>query len=377
MFAVLLYFSLSGIVSTLGQLSVKGTNVVGSNGTPVILRGVSFGWHNWWSDFFNPTAVDQLVDTWKATVIRAAIGIDVDGAFNENPDLAYRCAYAVIDEAIKKDVYVIVDFHCHHIQLQSAISFFKTIATKYGGKKNRIYELFNEPDGPTWTQVKEYSIELIKLIRGLDPDALILVGCPEWDQQIGQPATDPITGYSNIAYTLHFYAGTHTSWLRTRADEAIQKGIAIFVSECGGMNSDGDGPIATTEWNNWINWMETNKISYAAYSISNVDATLEWKEDTGLHLNGISIRIHGVCLHHDLGLFGSALNPRALERQLEIMKEMGVNGIRTFHNPPSPELLDFCDQMGLLVMDEAFHQWEPHRTKLIIQITLMNGEILI
>lgn len=86
--------------------------------------------------------------------------------------------------------------------------------------------------------------------------------------------------------------------------------------------------------------------------------------DKGFILNGVQTKIKGVCLHHDLGPLGAAVNTRAIERKLEIMKEMGVNGIRTAHNPPSPELLDLCDQMGFIVMDEAFDMWahakNPH-----------------
>lgn len=79
--------------------------------------------------------------------------------------------------------------------------------------------------------------------------------------------------------------------------------------------------------------------------------------DQGFILNGRQTKIKGVCLHHDLGPLGAAINTRAIERKLEIMKAMGVNGIRTAHNPPSPELLDLCDQMGFIVMDEAFDMW--------------------
>lgn len=83
----------------------------------------------------------------------------------------------------------------------------------------------------------------------------------------------------------------------------------------------------------------------------------------GFSLNGKPMKIQGVCLHHDLGALGSAINVRAMERQLEIMKAMGVNAIRTAHNPPAPEFLDLCDRMGFLVMDEAFDMWTKKKTK--------------
>ncbi|HEY8929905.1 MAG TPA: beta-galactosidase GalB [Mucilaginibacter sp.] len=80
--------------------------------------------------------------------------------------------------------------------------------------------------------------------------------------------------------------------------------------------------------------------------------------DKGFTLNGKPLKILGVCNHHDLGALGAAINTRAIERQLQILKAMGCNGIRTSHNPPAPELLDLCDKMGFIVMDEAFDCWE-------------------
>jgi beta-galactosidase len=91
--------------------------------------------------------------------------------------------------------------------------------------------------------------------------------------------------------------------------------------------------------------------------------TVKFDAARGFLLNGEPVELKGVCNHHDLGALGAALNVRALERQLEIMKEMGVNAIRTSHNPPAPELLDLADRMGLLVMDEAFDAWRRAKKK--------------
>ena len=92
--------------------------------------------------------------------------------------------------------------------------------------------------------------------------------------------------------------------------------------------------------------------------------TLEFTaSDKGFLLNGRRVDIKGVCNHHDLGPLGAAFNTRAAERQLEILKAMGCNAVRTSHNPPAPELLDLCDRMGFLVMDEAFDCWEKGKGK--------------
>jgi beta-galactosidase len=91
--------------------------------------------------------------------------------------------------------------------------------------------------------------------------------------------------------------------------------------------------------------------------------TIQFTATNGFLLNGKRIPLNGVCDHHDLGALGSALNTRALERQIEILKEMGCNAIRTSHNPPAPELLDICDRLGLVVMDESFDCWVRGKTK--------------
>lgn len=89
----------------------------------------------------------------------------------------------------------------------------------------------------------------------------------------------------------------------------------------------------------------------------------EFDSKKGFTLNGESMKIKGVCLHHDLGCLGAAFNVRAAERQLEIMKAMGVNAIRTSHNPPAPQLLDLCDSMGIMVMDEVFDMWKKSKSE--------------
>ena len=86
--------------------------------------------------------------------------------------------------------------------------------------------------------------------------------------------------------------------------------------------------------------------------------TIEYGSDRGFLLNGRRLRLNGVCMHHDLGPLGAAVNRRATERQLQIMKEMGVNAIRTSHNPPSPQQLEYCDRLGILAQVEAFDVWE-------------------
>ena len=91
--------------------------------------------------------------------------------------------------------------------------------------------------------------------------------------------------------------------------------------------------------------------------------SIRYDVDHGFFLNDVNVKMLGVCLHHDMGSLGSAVHRRALERELTILRGMGVNAIRTSHNPPAPELLELCDEMGILVMDEAFDMWRKRKTE--------------
>lgn len=263
----------SDFVAVNGKLSVQGTSLVNEAGEPVVLRGVSLGWHNWWPRFYNKSTVAWLKKDWNCNLIRAAIGVDPKKGYIDNPNFSIACLTSVVDAAIENNMYVIIDWHSHHIRLEEAKTFFTLAAEKYKDYPNIIYEIYNEPIDDSWEEVKAYSEEIIKTIRSIDKDNVILVGTPHWDQDIHLAADNPITGYTNIMYTLHFYAGTHKQELRDRADYALAKDLPIFVSECAGMNADGDGAINLEEWNTWKEWMSRHRISWAAWSIADKNET--------------------------------------------------------------------------------------------------------
>ncbi len=256
------------VVKQNGKLKVEGTQLVNAKGQPVVLHGMSFGWHNWWPRFYNAGTVKWLRDDWRCSVVRAAMGVEPDRGYIKDSAGSLSKIKAVIDAAIKEDIYVIIDWHSHNINLAEAKAFFKNMATAYHSYPNIIYEIFNEPDHETWPEVKKYAEEVIAEIRSIDKDNIILVGSPRWDQEIQLPAADPIKNFDNLMYTMHFYAGTHKQWLRDRTDEAIRKGLPIFVSECAGMEATGDGPIDHAEWKKFKDWMDEKKISWVAWSVS-------------------------------------------------------------------------------------------------------------
>lgn len=284
-----------------GQLSVEGTQLVDKNKNAIVLRGLSFGWHSMWPRFYNAKAVDWLKKDFNCNVVRAANGIELGKmSYIKEPKFTKEKIEAVVKGAIKSDIYVIIDWHSHNINLKEAKEFFAEMSKKYAKYPNIIYEVFNEPDYETWLEVKSYAQEVIKVIRDNDRNNIILVGCPHWDQDINLPASDPIVGYNNIMYTMHFYAGTHGKELRDRTDQAINKGLPVFVSESAGMQASGDGPLNMPAWQEYIEWMEARKLSWITWSVSDKDETCsilkksaksegKWKEDD-LKESGIKVR---------------------------------------------------------------------------------------
>jgi len=271
---VLAFTFLNAQVQTHKYLSVSGTQLVNSSNEPVVLRGMSFGWHSMWPRFYNEKAVKWLKKDFNCNVVRAAMGVELgEYSYLKDPKFSKEKIEAVIKGAIKSDIYVIVDWHSHNINLKEAKEFFAEISKKYSKYPNIIYEIFNEPDHESWAEVKAYSEEVIKVIRENDPKNIILVGSPHWDQDVDLAAADPILGYTNIMYTMHFYAATHGKELRDKTDAAINKGLPIFVSESAGMEATGDGPLDLKAWQEYIDWMEARKLSWITWSVSDKDET--------------------------------------------------------------------------------------------------------
>lgn len=257
-----------------GNLRVEGTQLVNSNGEPVQLRGVSMGWHNMWPRFYNPGTVARLADDWGADMVRCSIGVaHLDSGFDCDSIAAYAAVDNIVQGALDKGIYVLVDFHSHPNKLDDAKRFFTHVASKYKGIPNLLYEIWNEPTEVNWDECKEYAEALIPVIRSFSPEAIVVVPTPRWDQEVDKAADNPVTAHGNLLYSLHYYATTHTQWLRDKADYALSKGLPLIMSECAGMEHTGDGVINPKEWDEWMQYADRNGISWVAWSISDKDET--------------------------------------------------------------------------------------------------------
>lgn len=265
----------AGVYADVPALTVSGNQIL-SGGEVKSFAGNSFFWSNtdWKQEkMYNASVVKWLKDDWGSSIVRVALGADEEGSYLEDPAGNLARIEKVIDAAIANDMYVIIDFHTHHGEDKkaTAIEFFTKMAKRYGDKNNVIYEIYNEPKLVSWSHdVKPYAEDVISAIRAIDDDNLIVVGSPNWSQDVDVASQDPING-TNIAYSLHFYAGTHGQYFRDKASTALNNGIALMVTEWGAVNADGDGDVAVNNTNQWMEFLKQNHISHVNWAVSDKD----------------------------------------------------------------------------------------------------------
>lgn len=266
-------------LSTYGTLAVKGTKLVDKKGKTVQLKGVSTHGISWFPQYLNKKAMKTMRDQWGINVIRIAMytsewnGYCNSGSENQKSLRALVCQG--IDDATDLGLYVIVDWHIlsdgnPNTHISEAKSFFHGISKKYKNNNNILYEICNEPNGgTTWKDIKKYAKKIIPIIQKNDSNAIIIVGTPNWCQDVDIAAKSPITGYKNLLYSLHFYADTHRDAYRKKALTAVKSGLPLFVSEFSICDASGNGAIHTSEGNKWIKLLNQYKIGYTVWNLSN------------------------------------------------------------------------------------------------------------
>jgi endoglucanase len=272
-------FAGENIVAKYGMLRVFGNHVVDQNNQQISLFGNSMYSSNskWEGEkYYNEEVVKWLKNDFKASIIRAALAVEESSGYIEDPVGNEARVKKVIEAGIANEMYVIVDFHSFKAEdyPAQAVAFFSEMARCYGKYDNVMYEIYNEPLKVSWSEVvKPYAEKVIAAIRAIDPDNLIIVGSPYWSQKVVDTANDPIKD-KNVAYTLHFYAGTHGQSLRDDATLAMQKGIALFVTEWGTCDASGNGgfnPAATDEW---LKFCKDNMLSICNWAVNDKAQTV-------------------------------------------------------------------------------------------------------
>lgn len=359
------------VVEKYGRLQVNGSHVTAENGDKISLAGMSLFWSNAGDggDFYNSQTVNHLADDWKNPIIRAALGVketwDGGTGYIDNTAAQKAKIRTVIDAAIAKGVYVIIDWHTHAAEVykDEAVAFFTEMAELYGNNDHVIYEIYNEPINQSWSDVKSYATDVIAGIRSKDPDNLIIVGSPTWSQDVDKAAADPIIGDPNLAYTLHFYANTHKQFLRDRALAAMNSGIALFVTEWGTTDASGNGGYNPQESEIWLNFMIENHISYVNWTVSHKNedscvvspgAGIQGLINGNLTTSGIFIRNHLISRAETLSIDDFTIDNVKLSLDQNPVKDMlSVNSTIIIDD------LTIFDMNGRSVFYENINQNNP------------------
>ena len=258
------------------KLAVNGTSLVNEVGEQIQLRGISTHGITVYPEYVNYESFKTLRDDWGANCIRLAMyTMEENGYCNEaNKEELKQLIHDGVSYATQLNMYVIIDWHIlsdgnPRINEGEAIKFFEEMSAKYKNCPNVIYEICNEPNNTSWEDTKAYALNVIPVIKANNEDAVIIVGTPSWCQEPGVGVENPIEGYTNLMYCVHFYSASHGEEYRQRMIDAMDAGVPVFCSEFGTCSADGNGTYDLAEAEEWIKAMDERKISYCVWNLSN------------------------------------------------------------------------------------------------------------
>ena len=300
-----------GPVQNYGALGTSGGEVISQKtGKTVMLRGVSL----FWSDATGLQYYKSDVITWAAKnlgidVFRFAMGVqyyDSNGGTSNPMEEGYSYMTApetyiskvdqMIQAAVENDVYIIIDWHSHRAEYEqtAADTFFTRMAKTYGNIPNVIFEIYNEPVSTAWSTITSYANTVASHIRQYS-DNLILVGTPSWSQLTSYGGVNA----TNVAYVFHFYAGTHTvGTYGSRITTAKNAGYAVFISEWGTTAASGKGSANESNSNDWLSFMETNRISNCNWSLRQYTSTVDNSEEGSAIFDGSTFLTNAEALNN-------------------------------------------------------------------------------
>lgn len=267
--------TIKGGVEEHGSLSVKGTQLYDQKGEPLVLRGMSSHGLAWYPEYTNYRSLKTLKE-YGANVFRIAMYVAQNDGYLEEPELNEKLLYQAIENSLAADLYTIVDWHVlrdknPNYHLDEALTVFEEVARRYGDEPGIIYEICNEPNGDTsYEEIVEYANQVIPVIRKYAPDALILVGTPNFCTSLAEAIDHPLP-FDNIMYTYHYYSGiSDCQFARDEITRGIEKGLPVFVSEWGLDEQE-------QTYKNWedtdvfLNFLDKNNISWVNWSLCNKD----------------------------------------------------------------------------------------------------------
>jgi len=237
-----------------GQLKVCGTQLCNQYNKPIQLRGMSTHGIQWygWGNCLTESSLNVLANDWEADILRISLYVQ-EGGYETDPVGFTNQVNRLINEATERGMYALVDWHQlspgdPNANLENAQRFFTDIANEHKDKNNIIYDVCNEPNGSgvNWNKIKTYADQIIAVIRGIDTDAVVLVGTHGWatfgvsgEGNLQDVINNPLQ-FDNVMYTFHFYAKSHREAYLNTLDQASSQ-LPVFVTEFGSQEFTGDG----------------------------------------------------------------------------------------------------------------------------------------
>lgn len=266
---------------TYGALKVTENRLTDLSGNTVQLRGLSTHNLSIYPEYVNEDFLIEARDKWNVDIIRLAMYTAEADGYCVGDDANREKLKEIIKRSIvlteKLGLYVMVDWHILSdsdplIYLEQAKEFWYEISLYCKSYQHVLFEICNEPNvEATWKKIQTYADQIVPIIRKNDADKIIIIGTPVWSQRVDEAQADPVTGFDNIMYALHFYADSHRDFLRTLYTQARQKGLPIFVTEFGTMDACGNGAMNAEESNAWLDLLDRDKTSYCIWNLSNKD----------------------------------------------------------------------------------------------------------
>lgn len=267
-----------------GRLQIINRQLCNESGTAIQLRGMSSHGLHWFPQCYTSGSMQALATDWGADVFRATMYVD-EGGYTSDPAGLKAKVTQLVTWAEQYGMYCIIDWHILNpgdptVHTAEAKDFFATMAQQFAGKKNVLYEICNEPNGVSWSTIKNYAEQVIPVIRQRDPNGIILVGTPNYSGTPWDVLGAPLTGSNayNVMYTYHFYAGSHyLSSVRSNLENVLAQ-LPLFVSEWGTSNYTGNGGDDYNSAQIWLDFLaggnsSGSKVSWANWNFADKSET--------------------------------------------------------------------------------------------------------
>ncbi|CAK8994644.1 unnamed protein product [Durusdinium trenchii] len=257
-----------------GRLRVASNRICGEfEDSPVQLRGMSLFWHQWKRRFFCFETIKWLVEDWQVNVIRMPIGVVPEGGYISDSAGALQAVRDVVLAAIVCGIYIVVDFHFHklddHVQ-EKALEFFDAVAQEYGEYPHVIFEIWNEPPGPSeWTNIVTYSKAVLKQIRA-NSQNLVLIPTTSWSSDAPVEAISQLDPKDDrLGFSMHAYMNSfhHLQTMKARVSHALETMGAVFITEWGTGKFDGTKPVREAWSRDWLHFLNLHQIGHVMWNV--------------------------------------------------------------------------------------------------------------